>query len=640
MKTENPHLWKTLSFSYGYLLTLGFLFFSVTGSGQTTNISGVVNTYHSIIDIIPARACVRVDNTTGLGYGNMVVIAQMKGASIVTTNTATFGDTISTNNAGNYEIATICAVIGDSVFFFHDLKNTYTVADKVQLVKFGEYYTANVTGTVQPSAWDNATGKGGIVAIRTEEDLILNASISADAFGYRGGNFYQHSGTCSFFSPVGNGYAYDATSAAAQNGAYKGEGIADVPSNLDGARGAPANGGGGGNNHNNGGGGGGNLSAGGNGGGNYSNGPSGCTGIYAGVGGKALSPWGNQKIFLGGGGGAGHANNTVQPYAGGNGGGIVIILAENIIGNGHTISANGQAGRSTSYDGASGGGAGGTIIMHVMSGYTGALTIQANGGAGGNEDDDLINGRCYGAGGGGSGGRIYFNGGVPAVTINTNGGAGGINIDSSPTCNPPALASPGSAGLALGSYVYNTSNIPSSYCEFLLPVRLIKFEASLNSSRKAELLWIVANPKDAKSFTVERMSGNSWISLATITAHDNINAYSYTDEAPVRGLNIYRLRMIAKDNSISYSLQQKVMLRDNTLFSIYPNPAINKIFIRGKFSEQAIARITDLNGRLVLQRILQPNQPDHEISLPELPVGVYLVTINEMVEKLVIGRGF
>src|SRR3982750_3642052 len=96
---------------------------SLQSTAQTTNISGVVNTYHKVIEIIPAKACVRVSSTAGLIQFLKTMLIQMKGATINTTNTASFGDTTSLNNAGNYELGTVCDIIGDSVFFFHTLLN-------------------------------------------------------------------------------------------------------------------------------------------------------------------------------------------------------------------------------------------------------------------------------------------------------------------------------------------------------------------------------------------------------------------------------------------------------------------------------------------------------------------------------------
>ncbi|HET9746106.1 MAG TPA: T9SS type A sorting domain-containing protein, partial [Chitinophagaceae bacterium] len=602
---------------------------------QTTNISGVVNSYHRVIGI--SNVAAKLDNVSGLAYGNTVLVIQMKGASINTTNNSSFGDTTSLNYAGNYELATICSVSNDSVYFFNLLINNYDAAYKVQVVKFGEYYSASVTDTVKAQSWNNATGKGGVLAIKVEEDLTLNAPLFADSTGYKGGAFFLHSGNCGLFNPVGNGYAYDANNfSSASNGAYKGEGVADVPSTLDGARGAPANGGGGGNNHNNGGGGGANLTAGGNGGGNFSTGPTGCTGNYQGRGGKALSTWSNTKIFMGGGGGAGHANSTPQTYAGGNGGGIIIVIAKNIIGNGYKISANGQAGRSTSYDGASGGGAGGTIIMNVSNAYSGSLTIQANGGNGGNEDDDNSPGRCYGAGGGGSGGVIYFNGSAPAITTSYTGGTAGINIDPV-SCGAPVPAANGNSGSSVPNYSYQASVTPSASCAVALPLRIIYFDAILINDKKIKLQWDIADPEEAHSFTIEKLdSFNNWVALVSVNPLVNVHHYELFDHAPVTGENIYRLRVISKNNNSIYSAQKRVVIKFDHSFTVYPNPAVDKVIIKGKIDPLAVIKVTDISGREIKKIITNTSSFSCQILLPPLDAGIYLLHVNNYIQKILI----
>ncbi len=196
-----------------------FVVLSFSVGAQTTTISGIVNTYHKVVEIIPAKACVRVANITGLNVNSRVMLVQMKGASIVTTNNAAFGDTTSLNEAGNYEIGAVCYIIGDSVFLFHNLLNTYnTSSGKVQLVQFAEYYSANVVDTVKAASWDSVASTGGVIAIFATQDITLNAPVYADSSGYAGGIYIHHNGDCPF---VGTGYVYDASATGGNNGAYK-----------------------------------------------------------------------------------------------------------------------------------------------------------------------------------------------------------------------------------------------------------------------------------------------------------------------------------------------------------------------------------------------------------------------------------
>ena len=613
-------------------LIIALQFYAFSGNAQTTNISGVINTYHRVIQIIPAQACVRVSSTVGLSVNENIMIIQMKGATINTTNTSAFGDTTSLNRAGNYEIATICRIGGDSLFLFFNLLNNYTVADKVQVVGIPDYYNAIVVDTLKAAPWNNTTGTGGVLALSVSEDLTLNSHIYADSAGYRGGRGLQSDGTCSNFVPY-NAYYYDPTVLNPQGGGYKGEAVVDLATNMSGGRGAPANGGGGGNNHNNGGSGGANLTAGGRGGGNFSS--KGCSTTILGDGGKPLSSWSGEKIFMGGGGGAGHANGSLY-YGGGHGGGIIFIYAKRIIGNNRKIMSNGQVGAGAISDGAAGGGAGGTIIMRVTT-YSGVLTVEANGGRGGNENDGLNSRRCYGSGGGGSGGTIYFSGALPAITATVTGGPRGVNISPDPLCAAPVPAVVGTAGVITTNYNYRTSFSPSSVCSYALPTQLLNFIIS-TTQHKVILKWKVTQPELIKNFVIERSTGlNRWTAINSLTASERFSAYESIDLNPAQGYNSYRIKIVGKNNEISYSPTRGIFIGVNSdQFDIFPNPARHTITISGNLNSLKEIKLFDVSGKLVLHPKITFATERVEITIPQLPTGIYILQLNEVRKKLVI----
>lgn len=619
-----------------------FLFLLLTiyfySSSAQTPISGIVNSYYRVTDIVPATACVIVTNPAGLSHNDKVMLVQMKGAGINTNaSSSSFGDTTSLNNAGNYEIARVCHVIDDSVFMVFMFLNQYTVSGKIQLVKIPQYYNADVIDTLKPAPWNNTTGTGGILAIDVEEDLILNAPIYGDSSGFRGGAYRLSDGTCgNLFPPAATDYAYNANNLAPQDGAFKGEGIADVSAAQSGGRGAPANGGGGGNNHNNGGGGGANLSIGGDGGGNSSSG--GCRVNLLGKSGKALSSYSGKKIFAGGGGGAGHANNGFPAaYGGGHGGGIIFIQAKNLVGNNEKITANGQRGSAAIGDGAGGGGAGGTVIMNINN-YIGTATIESNGGLGGSVNNQVTAGRCYGSGGGGSGGAIYFSGAAPIIPITVNAGNGGIETFRSGTCSPAIPSLAGSAGQIIPNYTYSSSLIlESSYCATLLPVELIWFKVSYTNDQVL-LKWQTAQSETGERFIIERSGdGNTWIQINEQSAIDEILVYQDIDPSPKAGTNFYRLKMIDKINAVNYSTVQKVFVPSkNDLIKIYPNPAHKKIIVTGTMFSHSEISVFDLSGKLLWQKKLSARQSMIEVDLPILSRGIYLVKVGDAVKKLII----
>ncbi len=626
LKPTIPDLFKRACLCIFLLTSNNFLF------SQTTNISGIVNTYHKVNNIVTAKACLIVADPTGLNVNSLVMVVQMKGATINTSNSASFGDTSSLNGAGHYEIGTICYIVGDSVFLFQKLLNTYDINSKVQLVQFGQYLSANVTDTVKAMSWDSVSGLGGVIAIYADLDLTLNAPIYADSSGYAGGTQFNYTGGC----PVGTGFVYDASATGQLEGAYKGESVANISTSQDGAKGAPANGGGGGNNHNNSGGGGANLTVGGNGGGNGSTGPFTCifgAGTNYGRAGKALSSWGGKKIFMGGGGGAGHSNNGIPTTNyGGKGGGLIFIWCDDLIGNNKLISANGGTGGASVSDGAGGGGAGGTIIMHSGN-YIGNVTISANGGAGGQSNDNGNPGRCFGGGGGGSGGVIYFTGSTPAITYNVNAGAGGIEFGGS-GCGTLIPSAPGTAGVVSSNYAFSRSLDPALYCLFLLPSKLIYFNGQSND-HSVLLNWKLDHPEFAEKFIVEkRNERNEWNTIITLPANDNSFHYAAQDISPVNGNNFYRLKVIEKNGSFYYSETRRIWFsHSKNDLTIYPNPSRGEVYINGDLKNGQRIQVIDINGRIAWEQIVQNNR--QELLVPHLAPGVYFIRHEGLARKLI-----
>ncbi len=633
---RNPyHLQRLHPIFYLTILWLLLLLSSLSAHSQTTNIpGGVVNSYYSVLAVDPIRDGVKLNTVAGLAPQDKVLLIQMKGASINTTSGSAYGygDTTALNNAGNYEIHTVCAIRNDSAFFVNDVLNNYTIADKVQLVKFGYYVNANVNGALTANTWNNTSGTGGVIALFVEQNLTLNNIITADSRGFAGGASVVSGPIC--LNTHGNNY-YNGNVAAGttQNGAFKGESIVERPAAESGGKSAPANGGGGGNDHNNSGGGGANLGRGGAGGGNSGN--TACKQAWVSEGGKPLSSWGGTKIFFGGGGGAGHKNNVSQSQ-GGAGGGLIFIHAANIIGNGFLITSSGGAGGASQSDGAGGGGGGGTVIMDVAS-YTGSLTILAEGGPGGQSDDGLNNKLCFGGGGGG-GGTVYFSGSTPPIAVSTNGGPLGIEFNRwDATCPAAAVvAGPGLTGVITQNYTYRASSTLAATCTAILPVRLGYFNAN-TEGKKVLLQWQILNPDEASSFVVERMDKNGqWITIGTLAANNSQTEYKSEDNFPMGGYNNYRIRVNQKNNAILYTVVRRVFVGVTVeSFSIFPNPATDRITLRGNFDASATVRLIDVSGKIILNT-RTGIAAVAEIKLPALASGVYMLHINNGVEKLVI----
>ena len=443
-------------FTLRLFLSILFNFiFAVSFTYAQTNIGGVINIYTPVIAIATSSCTnqITIQNSNGYSVGDRVLIIQMKGATIDQTNSVNFGNILSANDAGNYEFGTISAINGTTISLVNNLMNSYTISGKVQLIRVPQYSNAIVTSTLTALPWNGTVG--GVLVFEVSGNLTLQADINTNGNGFRGGsrsvNFYIQ-GLCSSMD-------YFFTSNP-DLGGYKGEGIAELPTNMLTGRGALANGGGGGNNVNAGGGGGGNAANGGRGGNEFS----GCSNTSnGGVGGKpVLFP---TKLFLGGGGGGGHQNNS-EGTNGGNGGGLIIISAGTINSNNFLITSRGSDVISDAgVDGAGGGGAGGSIILNITN-YIGNTNVLTNGGIGGDVNNGFACGgtgcHCHGPGGGGSGGYIGSSNISFPASVNTTitGGNFGLNINIQSNCyNTPYGATQGQNGVTQTSIVLNESNI-------------------------------------------------------------------------------------------------------------------------------------------------------------------------------------
>jgi len=408
---------------------------------QTTNISGVINTYTKMTGI--NGDTIKVTSASGFSAGDKVLIIQMQGATINESNSNQFGNVASLKNAGKYEYTRICEVVNNRLIVT-GINRKYSVNGSTQIIRVPEYANAVVTSALQAEPWDGETG--GVIAFECSGTLTLNSDIDAMGMGFRGGETTLSTYNCQFFFNV-NQYFYNISTG---EGAKKGEGIAKYISGKTGGRGPQANGGGGSNDHNAGGGGGSNAAAGGDGGQRIAPTAFSCSGPNPGLGGNTLSYSNNaNRIYLGGGGGAGHENNPNTGTAGSNGGGIVMIKANIIVGNGATINASADQVVGNSADGAGGGGAGGTVLLEVDS-YSGTLNMNIAGADGG--DVANVGNNCNGPGGGGSGGVIWvIQASLPAnINVTNDGGLAGTTLATGQSnCNVGSTnsASNGSNGI-------------------------------------------------------------------------------------------------------------------------------------------------------------------------------------------------
>jgi hypothetical protein len=606
---------------------------------------------------------------TPIGPSDILLIIQMQGAQINSSNGAAYGSN-GTNGRGYLNNAQLLAgnmeyiVANNSVPITGGTLNLTSALTKsykssvfgtygqysYQVIRVPLYYQISMTTDITVPRWNGSSG--GVLVLAATDILNMNGhQINATGAGFRGGGGIR-------YGAGGSGAYTDFTALSTANAsASKGEGIAGTPryinnngtlldngTTLEGYpngsfdRGSPGNAGGGAtdglptNNSNNAGGGGGsNGGTGGSGGNSWSsNRPCG------GIGGAAFAQMSPSRLVMGGGGGAGSTDGGTgtpnQGFAssGTEGGGIVILTIGGFTGTG-TINANGNAPNTTlQNDGGGGGGAGGSVLVTTSGTLTG-LTAHVDGGNGASNTGGAGTPQPHGAGGGGGGGVIYSTKALNAGSTSNGGAAGttagGINYG----------ATTGTAGLVQVITTTSTPIFPAN-CSLLVANFL---SASISSENNSNVLrWAVADDEKVQQYNIERsVGGNDFVPIAILlpqSTGNNNKPYQYTD-ADVRineSLLQYRIKLIQIDGTIIYSkaIQVKNSLQI-TGPSLTPNPVANNatLYFQTNDLTAISVQVVDLKGKPVWEKqytaLLGMNKLPLN-NLQSLTDGVYIVHIS------------
>ncbi|MFT6001104.1 MAG: hypothetical protein ACI81P_003572 [Neolewinella sp.] len=140
----------------------------------------------------------------------------------------------------------------------------------------------------------------------------------------------------------------------------------------------------------------------------------------------------------------------------------------------------------------------------------------------------------------------------------------------------------------------------------ILSVELTEFDAREVEKQRVQLDWQTVVETNNSHFEVAHsVDGRAFQILGEVAGAGNSTeeqAYGYLHETPVVGLNYYRLRQVDYDGTATLSEVREVNISGVTALSVYPNPTVDELRIKG-FTGGPI-RIIDQQGRMVLQRNL------------------------------------
>lgn len=165
-----------------------------------------------------------------------------------------------------------------------------------------------------------------------------------------------------------------------------------------------------------------------------------------------------------------------------------------------------------------------------------------------------------------------------------------------------------------------------------LPVTLVSFDVQKVNST-AKLTWTTEQELNSKHFVIERSpNGSSWSSFATLNAagYSSIRKnYTLFDNAPMNGVNFYRLKMVDNDGSYEYSKIRQAIFNTNYTAEVAPNPAkdVINLFVTKTGNLPAKIELVNVEGKVMYKTT--SNQTHIPINTQGMAKGLYFVKVIE-----------
>ncbi len=171
-----------------------------------------------------------------------------------------------------------------------------------------------------------------------------------------------------------------------------------------------------------------------------------------------------------------------------------------------------------------------------------------------------------------------------------------------------------------------------------LPLLLTFFNAAKFKETAALLTWKTTQEVNTAFFDLERSEdGISFNKIAQLISAGNSQTptnYSFTDYAPLTGNNFYRIKMVDKDGTFTYSIYRQLnfVAAYNRLVKFYPNPTKGKLFLDFNSvvaKENKVISIYTASGNLIRQFNNAGNGSTKlEIDFSSYPKGTYFIQVK------------
>ncbi len=164
----------------------------------------------------------------------------------------------------------------------------------------------------------------------------------------------------------------------------------------------------------------------------------------------------------------------------------------------------------------------------------------------------------------------------------------------------------------------------------VLPVSLSSFVVQ-KTGNAVKISWSTQQETNSSYFVVERSAdGRNWNNIATVNAAGNSSIrmdYSIYDNAPMKGINYYRLKSVDKDARYGYSVTRTALFNTKYAVEVAPNPAkdVVNIYLAKTNNQPATIQLLNAAGKIVYTA--SSAQSHVQINTTGFGKGLYFVKV-------------
>ncbi len=176
----------------------------------------------------------------------------------------------------------------------------------------------------------------------------------------------------------------------------------------------------------------------------------------------------------------------------------------------------------------------------------------------------------------------------------------------------------------------------------LTVVTALNFDAQPKDDGTVLLTWEISNEPSNVQYTIEHSTGDDDFAAIGNVKGDFSEHYEFVDDAPMFGINYYRLKYIYEDGSIDFSDIKQVVMRfdDKQKVNVFPNPTQDITRLRLAEPDSEDITIELINGQgITLEKVMLPaGETDVEFDLSMYESGHYFIYMLNKGRKSLLSR--